>query len=332
MDTEQYQNSLGDEEEEDDDVDESNFVQGITDSGHHDHDHHTQSATTPSFGFGRQQSLIDPALDTSPPENHSDSVHSHSPQHHHNHHQQQQHLQNQFVTSQIPRQIYTDIARSASQFSLQHTTPDQLSAGGARFPSSSPVPPKILPAFTPTDRSLPDRSVTDETLDDAYVAFILYCNPSVQLNCDTTELQKAFRQPPKSDGKTFNVHHLLQLIEKFEDREIKTWTRLATELGVERTADQSAQKVQQYAVRLKVSFPYLWIYCFINVVVEVDACHAYRCILRIYPQQTPHILSANSTPNILSYVRPRWCPHRRRPCPPCPSPRNPSKTWPPENR
>lgn len=261
MDTEQYQNSLGDDEEEDDDdVDESNFVQVITDSGHHDHDHdhHAQSATTPSFGFGRQQSLIDPALGTPPPENHGDPVHSHSPQHHHNHHhQQQQHLQNQFGNSQIPRQIYTDIARSASQFSLQHTTPDQLSAGGARFASSSPVPPKILPAFTPTDRSLPDRSVTDGTLDDAYVAFIFYCNPSVPLNCDSTELRKAFRQPPKSDGKTFNVHHLLQLIEKFEGREIKTWTRLATELGVERTADQSAQKVQQYAVRLKVSSWYI---------------------------------------------------------------------------
>lgn len=258
MDPEQYQNSLGDdEEEEDDDVDESSFVQGITDSGH-DHDHHAQSTTTPSFGFGRTQSLIDPALDTSPPDNHGDS---HSPQHHHNHHhQQQQHLQNQFVNPQIPREIYTDLARSANQFSLQHTTPDQLSAGGARFASSSPAPPKILPAFTPTDRSLPDQSVTDETLDDAYVAFILYCNPSVPLNCDTMELRKAFRQPPKSDGKTFNVHHLLQLIEKFEGREIKTWTRLATELGVERTADQSAQKVQQYAVRLKVRSPSLPIY------------------------------------------------------------------------
>lgn len=256
MDTEQYQNSLGDEEEEDDD-DDNSFVQGIADSAH-DHDHHAQSAPTPNFTFGRQQQQqisIDPALNTSPPENHGDSnnASSHSP-HNHSHHnqQQQQHTQqNHFVNSQIPRQIYTDIARNASQFSL-HTASDGLSAGGARFASSSPVPPKILPAFTPTDRSLPDRGVTNETLDDAYVTFILYCNPSVPLNCDTTELRKAFRQPPKSDGKTFDVHHLLQLIERFEGREIKTWTKLATELGVERTADQSAQKVQQYAVRLKV--------------------------------------------------------------------------------
>lgn len=110
---------------------------------------------------------------------------------------------------------------------------------------------KTTSAFIPTDRSLPDKNVTDETLDDAYVEFILYCNPSVPLTCDTTELRKVFRQPPKSDGKTFNVYRLLQLIEKFERKDIKTWTKLAIELGVERTPDSSVQKVQQYAVRLK---------------------------------------------------------------------------------
>ena len=72
------------------------------------------------------------------------------------------------------------------------------------------------------------------------------------MDCDTTELQRAFRLPPKSDGKTFNVFELFQLIAKLEQKEIKTWTKLAIELGVERTPDQSAQKVQQYAVRLKV--------------------------------------------------------------------------------
>lgn len=122
----------------------------------------------------------------------------------------------------------------------------------SRFPSVSPGGKPIFPAYTPSDRSLPSRNVTDETLDDAYVAFILYCNPSVPLDCDTAELRKAFRLPPKSDGKTFNVHELLQLIDKLEQKQIKTWTRLAMELGVERTPDQSAQKVQQYAVRLKV--------------------------------------------------------------------------------
>lgn len=99
---------------------------------------------------------------------------------------------------------------------------------------------------------MPDKNVSDETLDDAYVAFILYCNPSVSLDIDTTDLRKQFRSPPKSDGKTFNVFTLFKLIEKFESKEVKTWTKLAIELGVERTAESSAQKVQQYAVRLKV--------------------------------------------------------------------------------
>ena len=129
---------------------------------------------------------------------------------------------------------------------------DQISLG--RFPSASPGS-KQLPTFTPPDRSLPSRDVTDENLDDAYVVFILYCNPSVPLECDTTELRKTFRLPPKSDGKTFNVYELLQLIMRLEQKEIKTWTKLAIELGVERTPDQSSQKVQQYAVRLKVCIP-----------------------------------------------------------------------------
>lgn len=107
-------------------------------------------------------------------------------------------------------------------------------------------------------RHLPSQDVRDETLDDAYVSFILYCNPSIPLNTDTTELRKAFRNPPKSDGKNFNPFILFELIRKLELREIKTWAQLAIDLGVEPPAvdkGQSAQKVQQYAVRLKVSIP-----------------------------------------------------------------------------
>ncbi|KAF8468351.1 ARS binding protein 2-domain-containing protein [Kalaharituber pfeilii] len=144
--------------------------------------------------------------------------------------------------SSFSRQLYIE-RNSTPMFS--QPSGDRLSLG--RFSTMSPS----KPCFTPTDRSLPSRDVTNETLDDAYVAFILYCNPSVPLNCDTTELRKAFRLPPKSDGKTFNVHDLLQLIMRLEQKEIKTWTKLAIELGVERTPDQSTQKVQQYAVRLK---------------------------------------------------------------------------------
>lgn len=104
-------------------------------------------------------------------------------------------------------------------------------------------------------RNLPAVEVTDENFDDAYVDFIMYCNPSVALETDTTELKKIFRTPPKSDGKSFSTFTLFQLIQKLERKELKTWAQLAIELGVEPPSlekGQSAQKVQQYAVRLKV--------------------------------------------------------------------------------
>ncbi|KAH6670070.1 ARS binding protein-like protein Abp2 [Halenospora varia] len=103
-------------------------------------------------------------------------------------------------------------------------------------------------------RNLPAVEVTDENFDDAYVDFIMYCNPSVALETDTTELKKIFRTPPKSDGKSFSTFTLFQLIQKLERKELKTWAQLAIELGVEPPSlekGQSAQKVQQYAVRLK---------------------------------------------------------------------------------
>jgi hypothetical protein len=122
---------------------------------------------------------------------------------------------------------------------------------------------QTLPARPPagsskdgSGRSLPPRTATDETLDDTYVAFIMYCNPSIPLDTDTAELRKIFRAPPKSDGKSFSTFTLFELIRKLELKEIKTWAQLAIDLGVEPPAldkGQSAQKVQQYAVRLKVS-------------------------------------------------------------------------------
>lgn len=104
-------------------------------------------------------------------------------------------------------------------------------------------------------RLLPSKDVSNETLGDAYVSFILYCNPSIPFDIDTDELRKAFRSPPKSDGKNFSTFTLFELIRKLELKEIKTWAQLAIDLGVEPPAmekGQSAQKVQQYAVRLKV--------------------------------------------------------------------------------
>ncbi|KAJ6116015.1 hypothetical protein N7523_006432 [Penicillium sp. IBT 18751x] len=110
----------------------------------------------------------------------------------------------------------------------------------------------------PTDqaesRVLPSKDVTDETIDDTYVMFILYCNPNVPSSVDTSELRKTFRCPPRSDGKSFSVFRLFELIRKLDQKELKTWIQLAIELGVEPPSvekKQSTQKVQQYAVRLK---------------------------------------------------------------------------------
>jgi hypothetical protein len=97
--------------------------------------------------------------------------------------------------------------------------------------------------------------VSDETIDDAYAAFILYCNPNFPASTDTNELVKLFRTPPRSDGNAFSTWTLFELIRKFDSKEIKTWTQLALDLGVKppnTDEGQSTQKVQQYSVRLKV--------------------------------------------------------------------------------
>lgn len=104
-------------------------------------------------------------------------------------------------------------------------------------------------------RALPSRDITDESIDDAYVTFIFYCNPNVPGSVDTSELRKTFRSPPRSDGKSFSIFNLWELIRRFDSKEVKTWIQLAIELGVEppdMEKKQSTQKVQQYAVRLKV--------------------------------------------------------------------------------
>ncbi|CAK7211654.1 hypothetical protein SEUCBS140593_001244 [Sporothrix eucalyptigena] len=101
---------------------------------------------------------------------------------------------------------------------------------------------------------LPERNVTAATIENAYVSFILACNPAVAPTTDTTALREAFRTPPRSDGKSFSIFTLYQLICQLEDREIKTWAELALKLGVEppdQDKGQSSQKIQQYAVRLK---------------------------------------------------------------------------------
>lgn len=108
-------------------------------------------------------------------------------------------------------------------------------------------------ASAQSDRVLPPREVTESSIEDAFVSFILYCNPLVDLSVSTTELRKGFRAPPRSDGKSFSTINLFRLIKRLEEKELKTWTQLVIELGVEPPdLNQSTQKVQQYAVRLKV--------------------------------------------------------------------------------
>lgn len=128
----------------------------------------------------------------------------------------------------------------------------QRQASGS--PALSHAVPASTPSFVPTDRALPSTDVDANTITDAYVAFILYCNPNFDLDVDTTTLRTNFQSPPKSDNKDFEVYRLFELIRKFDAKEIKTWGQLALDLGVEApdvSKGQSVQKVQQYSVRLK---------------------------------------------------------------------------------
>ncbi|KAM0815224.1 putative ARS binding protein 2-domain-containing protein [Seiridium cardinale] len=123
---------------------------------------------------------------------------------------------------------------------IQHTPP----------PSADNVSPKPLRPRP----NLPEKSVTSTSIEDAYINFILYCNPAVPLETDTGALGEAFRVPPKSDGKAFSTFTLFELIKKLHTKELKTWADLAVNLGVtppDTQKGQSSQKIQQYAVRLK---------------------------------------------------------------------------------
>ena len=104
-------------------------------------------------------------------------------------------------------------------------------------------------------RTLPSTVVTEQNLDDAYIRFILYCNPSIPTSIDTAELRRGFRAPPRTDGKVFDTFTLLGLIRRLDSQDLETWSRLVLELGVEPpdpAKEQSTQKIQQFAVRLNV--------------------------------------------------------------------------------
>jgi hypothetical protein len=165
-----------------------------------------------------------------------------------------------------------------------------------------------------TQRALPPRDVTEENIVDAYAAFILYCNPYFPLDIDTSDLRRIFQTPPRSDGKDFDIFTLWGLVQRFDSKEIKTWTQLALELGVEPpTAERggSVQKVQQYSVRLKVRcIVFLAFKCSLQLTLNLalDARNACRCLLRVSSQQEAFLLPGPaSAARSSSFQRSRWC-------------------------
>lgn len=111
------------------------------------------------------------------------------------------------------------------------------------------------PAPNGVQPGLPDRDVTPDTLEDAFVRFIFYCNPALPWDCDTAALREAFRTPPKNGGKSFDTAVIFDLVKRFYAKDIKTWTELTMTLGVappDPSKDESRQKITQYGVRLKV--------------------------------------------------------------------------------
>ena len=141
---------------------------------------------------------------------------------------------------------------------VQIGTPQSAVGRSAFSMSPPPVPPPNhrVPRHqqTHSGRRLPSINVTEDNIERAYVTFILYANPSIPSSTDTSELRKTFRSLPRSDGKSFKIFRLWELIRQLENGELKTWVQLALALGVEPPSTdrgQSSQKIQQYAVRLK---------------------------------------------------------------------------------
>jgi hypothetical protein len=189
---------------------------------------------------------IDPGLDQST----ADNRNVHTPMSAVPHQTRPNHLLQPDNAGQLAHSFYGDMRSSQ--------TPPASANASPRFSAISPPtsqPRQVAAHYVPEDRNPPPRDVSDETVDDAYAAFILYCNPHFPTSIDTAELVKLFRTPPKSDGNAFSTWTLFQLIRKFDAKEIKTWTQLALDLGVKPPnidEGQSTQKVQQYSVRLKV--------------------------------------------------------------------------------
>jgi hypothetical protein len=170
--------------------------------------------------------------------------------------QQQQQQQQRYAAGRV----YADDPATAQwrtptlTFDAAEPPPRRASQDSAN-PAAAAAATTTAAAAALQKRALPPRDVTEDTIEDAYVAFILYCNPNVPVPADLSDLRRGFRNPPKSDGKSFSTYTLFELIRKLENKVIKSWSQLALLLGVEppnAEKRQSTQKVQQYAVRLKV--------------------------------------------------------------------------------
>ena len=145
----------------------------------------------------------------------------------------------------------TQLPPNYARLQMQHSASAIHGQNNAYHNPMQPTNGNVTP-----ERNLPSREVDDSTICDAYVQFIMYCNPSIPLDVDVVELKKGFCNPPKSDGKNFSPFRIYELISRLEMNEIKTWTQLVIDLGVElpdAAKNQSSQRVQQYAVRLKVN-------------------------------------------------------------------------------
>ncbi|KAK4580335.1 hypothetical protein LTR86_000538 [Recurvomyces mirabilis] len=178
-----------------------------------------------------------------------------------------------FSTTQFPSPLFAldpSLHNSPQllQPSVQHGQPRQQTPEGRTSqslmqPPASTISPRITRTTPSTGiatsssdnaRTLPSKGVDEDNLTDAYVTFILYCNPKFDLDTAADALRTGFNSPPKSDSKEFETWKLFTLIRAFDAKEIKTWAQLALDLGVEApdvNKGQSVQKVQQYTVRLK---------------------------------------------------------------------------------
>ncbi|RMZ67277.1 ARS binding Abp2 [Pyrenophora seminiperda CCB06] len=216
---------------------------------HSHYEHPGSAASRPPYSpfrhpGARRVPAIDPALHQST----GASRNVHTPMSAVPHHTQPNHLLQPDNAAHLSHGFYGDMRSSQ--------TPPTSANASPRFAAISPTsqPRQLASHHEPSDRDPPSRDVADETIDHAYAAFILYCNPNFPTTTDTSELVKLFRMPPKSDGNAFSTWTLFDLIRRFDAKEIKTWTQLALDLGVKppnTDEGQSTQKVQQYSVRLK---------------------------------------------------------------------------------